>query len=516
MYDPSKHVVHSENGKLAGASPRATTSRDDIRRMIAAALAAGADPELIVHFHGGLVDKKAALEIAERLWPTYAGAARYPIFFVWEAGLIESIRNNFKDIGNDKLFQQLVKKVSRWVLKQIPAGVGLKGEGGNTDEGRLEKEFDQYFAGTRSELPTALQKSSAASPSLKSVRATASEAVLADEIQADLEMDATFKKELSTIHNDISPADVADPQRKGNGLGATVSKRTEISPQKVDEVFDISSRERGVFTVATAAIFIAKVVVAVVRRYRAGRAHGSYTTIVEEILARAYIDKIGGVVWQQMKKDTADSFTDPATSAGAALLAEIASQQAAGNKKFKRIILVGHSTGAVFISNLIDASARLLPDASFDVVLLAPAVTYKKLAATLNNHGARIHKIRRFGMRDEVEVEDVLVPIVYPRSLLYFVSGLMEFSDDEPTERVADTPLVGMQRFSVNPATFTEQDHPDIAAVEKFIGNRTGSIWSVTEAAALAGLKSGSRKHGDFDNDPDTIASLVQIADKGF
>ena len=187
-----------------------------------------------------------------------------------------------------------------------------------------------------------------------------------------------------------------------------------------------------------------------VRRYRAGRAHGSYTTIVEEILARAYIDKIGGVVWQQMKKDTADSFTDPATSAGAALLAEIASQQAAGNKKFKRIILVGHSTGAVFISNLIDASARLLPDASFDVVLLAPAVTYKKLAATLNNHGARIHKIRRFGMRDEVEVEDVLVPIVYPRSLLYFVSGLLEFSDDEPTERVADTPLVGMQRFSVN------------------------------------------------------------------
>ena len=42
-------------------------------------------------------------------------------------------------------------------------------------------------------------------------------------------------------------------------------------------------------------------------------------------------------------------------------------------------------------------------------------------------------------MTDELEQADRLIPVIYPHSLLYFVSGVLE---DE-----ADKPLLGMERY---------------------------------------------------------------------
>jgi len=81
----------------------------------------------------------------------------------------------------------------------------------------------------------------------------------------------------------------------------------------------------------------------------------------------------------------------------------------------------------------------MLPEAEFDVIFLAPAVTYDQFDATLANHQSRIAHFRSFGMTDDWEIADRLLPVVYPRSLLYFVSGLLEETIDEP--------LVGMERF---------------------------------------------------------------------
>jgi len=514
MYDPKNHVIHSANGQLSDVQPKSTTSRSDIQRMIAAALDSSA-PDLVIHFHGGLVNEKDGREIAERLWKEYSTTPCYPLFFVWESGLVESIANNLSDIGKDKLFQQLIKKVARWVLKQLPAEVGLKGSGGDVDVQTLEREFDEWFAKTRQQLPSSLEPVDGTVPTLKGATEPKDEVALAVEIQTALGGDFDFQADLQEIYASISPESLANPTPKGrHGEGAVVSTITEIAPSKVAELLPINPSSKGMFGIAKVAMFIAKTVWAVVQRYRGGRDHGAYTTIVEEVLAGAYVDKVGGIIWEQMKKDTADSFADPTTHAGAALLDEIGSQQKATGKSFERIILVGHSTGAVYISNWLEASARLLPNAKFGVVLLAPAVTYKKLAATLAAHAAKIDGFRRFAMRDAVEADDVLVPVIYPRSLLYFVSGLLEFSDNDKPVRISDTPLVGMERFQLHPALFNTASYPEIAEVEGFVKNR--SAWSVTPNGTPAGSQSASRKHGDFDNDASTLASLVHILRNGF
>ncbi len=511
------HVVHLANGRLSDASPNSTTSRADVARMVNAALDLP-NPQLIIHVHGGLVDEKAGRGIAAKLAPRYSAPSRYPLFFVWESGLIESIANNLDDIGHDSLFRELVKKSTRWVLAQLPGAAGLKGAGGAVDVHTLDREYDEWFSGRRADLPTALQASSAKPVSLKSAISPPSEHDLALKIRLELDKDSDFKQVLSGLHASISPTDVAAPIPKANGIGARVSPLTEIAPNQVVDVFDITPQTKGVVSMAKAALFIAKVVIAVVKRLTHGRAHGLYTTIVEEVLGAAYLDKVGGLIWGQMKKDTADAFADPATCGGAALLTEIASQQVAG-KEFARIVLIGHSTGAIYISNFIEYAATVLPNTKFDVIFLAPAITHTRWARTLVNHAGSIAGFRQFGMRDSVECEDRLVSVVYPRSLLYFVSGVVEFATDTAgnPQRESDTPVVGMERYRLDPAVFSAADFPDIATVEAFYVTKPKAlVWSVTSVEAPKGEASESHKHGDFDDDSATVDSIVQVLDRGF
>lgn len=512
-YDPKLHVIHSANGLLADPDSSVGTRPKDVTDIVAAALAAD-KPELVIHFHGGLVNSDAGYGIAKRLWPTYASPTRYGLFFVWEAGLVESISNNLDDILKDKLFRQLVKKATRWVIRELPPGVGIKGAGGPVDEAKLEDEFDDYFDGKRADPPDALTAPTSDLPKVKSAFKIEDESELALKIQLELEADQEFADELRRIDEDITPESVGEPRRKLSGVGAIVTTRSEISPEKVPEIFNVDRSSKGVLTLLKSSLLIAKIVLAVVRRFRDGHAHGMYTTIVEEVLAAAYVDKIGGVVWGQMKKDTADAFGSSPRCAGTAVLRAISAIQSARGKKFERIILIGHSTGAIYIANWLEASATILPDAKYDVLLLAPAVTYDHLADALEKYGKSVENIRRFAMRDEIESRDVLVPIIYRRSLLYFVSGLLEFSKTDPIQRVPDTPLVGMERYGLNASSY--KNRKSIELVEDRLRASKGSIWSRTESDAADGERCEAIKHGDFDNEAKTVASLLHITSTPF
>jgi hypothetical protein len=79
------------------------------------------------------------------------------------------------------------------------------------------------------------------------------------------------------------------------------------------------------------------------------------------------------------------------------------------------------------------------------------------------------------------------VPPLYPRSLLYLVSGLFE---DEP-----DQPLVGMARYITDTEVYNEAE---VTTVRRFLLTpRERSIWSQEDRGA--GLTSDARKHGAFD-----------------
>lgn len=102
-----------------------------------------------------------------------------------------------------------------------------------------------------------------------------------------------------------------------------------------------------------------------------------------------------------------------------------------------------------------------------------------------------------------------LLPIIYSRSLLYLVSGILE-----PQE--VDMPLAGMMRFETCSNPFSS---PMLISVHDFlfaaVPQRTGlSRTMVTDPSAAVGLRSNAARHQDFNTDADTQDSLVARSDQ--
>lgn len=512
MFDANQHIIHIVDGRL---SPKSKTSRDDLGRIVTQALAANAPSGIVLHFHGGLVNESSARESAEkRLYPLYAERAKaYPIFFVWESGFFEAPINNLGEIAQEKLFQEFVKKVAEWVLKKLPAGAGFKGGGGaSVDEPKLRADFDTWFSGQRSTPPEQLETlpgTTSAGLAAKTKGVTLDEQDLAADIEESIAGDANFQDALQAVYNGLH-AD-GQPLPTTRGVGTSVSAKSLVSKKAVDILFESApNTTKGFGPIAwfKVAKAVASIVIRVIRRFRKGRAHGMYVTLVEEILRELYLDKIGRIGWwDRMKMDTADAFRDGEEYGGTAFLAELKTQFE-GIATPPKITLVGHSTGAIYICNLLKAAARWVPTLQFDVIFEAPAATHALLAATAAEHGSRIRHFRQFGMCDEREASDVLIPIIYRSSLLYLVSSLLEGEPDEP--------LVGMARYLEQADIYDADSFPNIESCRRFYARyRNSLVWSPSKAGA--GLNSDGRHHGEFDDvDEQTMASVQHILQQGF
>lgn len=495
------HIVHSRKGKLGAEG---ISSVGDIKRILAQASNSSPASGLVIHFHGGLVKAAAANEIANRLAPIYQAAGAYPIFFIWESGLIETLKNNLEDIKDDAVFRELVKKAAEWAVKQIGGQVVVKSAAGAAvNKEQLRGDFDDWFDGRTSEPP--VPTSSPRDPGYKTRAVVPDEDDLAENINAELDNDERFQEVMAGLYVASKRGDQA--KTKG-GMPPAADVQVLVDDKALKELFPgkASDSTKGVLTWIRVAKFVAKIVVAVVKRHMQDRDHGTYTTIVEEVLRAAYLDKVGEVVWRSMKKDTADAFGEEASCVGTAVLAGLAALEAEG-KNFARITLVGHSTGAIYINHWIERAAKVLPGTAFDIVLLAPANRFDDFARVLADRSASVRNIRMFAMTDENESNDRLVPIIYPRSLLYFVSGVLE---GEP-----DVPIMGMQRYFALNDQFSAEKFPDVANVRKWFGEADDrSVWSANETKS--GFNSKSLKHGDFDNDPLTVASVGWILQHGY
>lgn len=494
------HVVHSRAGKL-GAEGVSTLA--DLQRILLAASAANDPAGLAIHFHGGLVKKSSAQEIATRLAPAYAAAGAYPLFYIWESGLIETLRNNLGDIAKDSVFQELVKKATEWVLKQMGSDVVTRGSGAAVNTDKLREEFDDWFAGTAAEPPVTL--GAPRSTSYKTRAAVPDEDDLAASIEAELDNDERFQAVMAGLY--VASGRGTQATTRG-GAPAAAQVDALVDRKALDEMFPQTApgQTRGVLAWFKIAKFVAKIVISVVKRHMSDRDHGGYATIVEEVLRAAYLDKVGEVIWRSMKKDTADAFGPDANCVGTAALKQLAELAAAG-KNFTKITLIGHSTGAIYINHWLDRAATALPGVAFDVILLAPANRCDDFAAILAKRPGSVRNFRMFAMKDEVEQQDRLVPIIYPRSLLYLVSGVLEGE--------ADVPIMGMQRFVNLKETFGQGKFPGVHGVRDWFGkmaNRT--VWSMDERVSGLGSKAG--KHGEFDNEESTIASVQWILQNGF
>ena len=456
--------VHLQNGRFAG------TTADDLRGAFAEFAAAPPAHGWVLHFHGGLTDRASATTTAEFLLPKYQEAGAFPLFFIWESGPWETIRNNLGDIAQEPFFQRLLKRLADYLLPKL----GLTPGGAEAAESVAASES---FS---DELPPP--------PGLAATEI--SETELEREVQSDPALEEAYRELGARVV-------IADQGFTAESTGGVAGGRTAVLPSPAAQVDlfgppgagDPANESLGLTWAARVAIVAARVGRRVVSRFIKRRDHGWYTTIVEELLRELYIDAIGSTFfWKQMKKDTADAFAGASDEhGGTAFLEQLRDQAAAASAAGTappRVTLVGHSAGAVFVSHFLLAAHRILPpDFVFDVVLLAPAVDCELFSAAIETN--RIRNVRMFAMSDALEAKDALLrpysphlSNVYPRSLLYFVSGLLE--------AVVDLPLVGMQRY-YDKARYPGESFPVLKKVRTFLWHAPDrQVWSVAPGAGSA------------------------------
>jgi hypothetical protein len=476
-------MVTSENKIILSSGRFSGTSRDQLTKAFDAFRASPQKDRLVLHFHGGLVSLSDAEAIATRLLPLYRDKGlAYPLFTLWESGAWEVLRNNWQEIVEQDVFPRLVERVLQFVwgkLDQAPSEKGLKVELPPRDEVQAE-----------------LQKARVGQEPLAERRDEA-------ETLAPALTDAEERQ--------FSELLAADPVLAPAASRMVKEERTEFSPEIQRDIAQARKttdpNEKGLIESAMLVRAGLRILGRCLKRFATKRHHGIYTTVVEEVAREIKGDLIGGVIWKHMKKDTADSFAGPAgTYGGSAILEEIGRLDAASARP--RIVLVGHSTGAVYICYFLQAAHKVLPpEVKFDVVFLAPACSFKLLDETLTAAGGRLGAFRSFGMQDDVEIADQLFAPVYLRSLLYFVSGLVEVE--------VDLPLVGMARYHSGTAPFSADAFPEIARVRKRLEKLASAwLWSQTEIGD--GLNTTSIHHADFDDDEKTLASVAYCVAEGF
>jgi len=500
------HVIHSRNGKIGLGTD---TNPEDLDALVTAA-AQHPSRHLILHFHGGLVSKADGTANAATMIEAYKDAG-YPVFFVWESSWWEAIRNNLAELRDEPAVQGLERKIIFWVIKKLGMPM-LPG----------------------ADAPALLDLAGADIV----VRAEMAKAELdTDEVEADLAADPDFRRSLATLPG-LSDSDHAE-------LGVNMliaERRTAVGTILSEQLKGDAFIPEGGGLLWRAALYVVKVAWNVFDRFQAKRDHGVHATCMEE-LVRAI--KLGGstasdwgrtLEWDRMKKDTRDAFekttevslANPELHAGTALLARLRDAIAAKRMQLDRITLVGHSTGAIYIANWLRHCGDYLPAAlKHDLVFLAPAITYDDFADLLATNQDKIGKFRMFAMKDEVERIDQVIgndmetahtaaSMIYPSSLLYLVSGLLETRTengkqvDEP-----DKPLLGLQRFYKNTEVYRDSEFPAIKQVVAWLDSANHTVvWSISEGQ-LDGLNCPCNDHGSFGG-KFMIPTLRHIVSKGF
>ena len=204
-----------------------------------------------------------------------------------------------------------------------------------------------------------------------------------------------------------------------------------------------------------------------------------------DVLVERSVSEVGTRLWTEMKADATLPF-EPGRDGERAIKAFVDALIPAPTPT--SVHLVGHSTGAILLGNLLTALDRLT-GGQIDVetcTLLAPACTvdfYKdryhpRLGAAVGAGLTKIQEMTVYNLQDAAEQAD-MVTWAYNKSLLYLVSNAFE------TRR--EMPLLGLENF--------KKDVP--AGPAEFC------------YAAKRSKRSNSTTHGGFDNDPATMNDIV-------
>lgn len=490
----------------------ADTTKSDVEALVAQLKN---ESKIILHFHGGLVSKARALESAGRLKPHYRETGAHPVFFVWESDLLSTLRHNLDEISKEDIFKNLVTWLVKFTVAKLLDVEGCKATG------QLDLPGDIEVAIELKKRETGAEPYSDVAPSSKLEGLNEQER---ENFEDKLKNDAEFQKATQAI---IVTKEDEEQTFNSKGVLSTNrrSAKTLMSPEVLDELKDEASENEGKGILST--LLLVKraggLLVRVIRRFLEKRDHGVYCTIVEEILRDLYLANIGAGIWEMMKKETKDTFDRQghgSETRGGRLFIDKLSELIAGGHK-PEVTLIGHSAGAIFLCNLLRyienkrrASAQAFPnDFKFkNVIFLAPACNFKLFNDIIENHRHLFENFRMFTMDDKRESGKPEVPLLYSRSLLYLISGILEKEHEDLNKSAYDMPIVGMQRYYNDTKTYNMDE---VTAVRRFINaDPRHAVWSVENQGA--GLVSSAEEHGGFAEEKDTLASIKHIIKQGW
>ncbi len=218
----------------------------------------------------------------------------------------------------------------------------------------------------------------------------------------------------------------------------------------------------------------------------------------------------GTELWSEMKENARLASTHPAGKGGMQLLAAAASKvmKAAGRKIAStwELHVVGHSAGSIFAAYALPWFASCgVPFKTMQ--FMAPAITNDLFHRTIGKAvgAGKCPQPTVYALSDVGERDDNVW--AYGKSLLYLVSNAFEGR--------RNTPVAGMQRFFGGPdATDTKYVDATLSAMLARKVDRLSALVIAGRAAPEergenTGSVSRSESHGGFDNDPDTMNSIM-------
>ncbi len=507
LQDKAFHINTEKDGILAD------TTADDVRALVAAL---PNHPKLVWHFHGGLVSQKSALTSAETLKAAYEAAGARPTFFVWESDFLRVVKDNLEDINKEKIFKLLVK----WLIKFTLGKLGDTEGGKATGQLQLPTDIDVAIELQKADAGEEPYAAVTAHPNLKPLHDAER-----NKLEEALSNDPKFQAAVQDIIAAVTP-EGAVQQKNAKGV-LTVNRasgKTLMSPEIVDEIRDdlAATEGKGILSTAVLLKHAGSILKRTVSRFIEKRDHGVYCTVVEELLRELYLANVGTTVWGMMKKEAADTFENagqPPERGGWFFIDELSKKIAAGYTP--EINLVGHSAGSIYIYNMLryvekartDPNHPLPETFKFNtVIFLAPAIDCLQFADMLENYTHLFNHFRMFTMKDEGERGKAMVPVLYPRSLLYFISGVLERDYNDPDKLAYDQPIAGMQRYYTQKETYHT---PELTAIQAYLeADARRAVWAKENRGD--GLASAADQHGGFSVEPQTLASVRHIIQHGW
>lgn len=457
------------------------------------------DTPVVLHFHGGLVPSKDWPDHAEKLRSVYEkDDACRAIFPVWHTGIGDVLPQVLDTWTRDTFFDHALKYLEGFFQTFAP-------------DSHKKRSISRDVTGLLnlpSETLTAVEleiSGTGAEKEAKQIREALSS------IDKERELDNAWEEVLTAYREKTKGSEA-------NRLSTEPSVRVsqDIVKDALEETGNVELKAKRPLgaTSMTLALLLTRTLRGIYNRFRDGTHHGLHATIIEEVLATFYVGKLGTDIWSEMKWRCLRAFTPQGQGYAGEFLFDLFDNLKPG----RRIVLIGHSAGAIFISRLLSVWRESGRDINrFEVIFLAPAVRWDVFYKALD--GRPLENFRLFTMAESNELASPLLgrktKAVYPSSLLYLISGLLEthLDLDGRSGRSAGHPILGLEKFT-RANVLNDDDFQEWV--------RRSTALSRTDGQGAVGWLNNVLDHGGFDditvdgNENCVLSSIRHIIQAGF